>query len=286
MKLSYNQATARDCSSLEKDVILCEKEGFDYIEIRLDMLDEYLKDHTVRELAQFFQTHRLKPHALNALYLYGEMYSEQDEDRKREALESRFLNACETGRQIGSRYFIIVPPLSETVYTKPFDETKANCVRILRRLSELSRPYGINLCFELVGLRKSSVCSIAEAREIVEEVNRENVGYVFDSYNLFTNGGDNSFEALKTVPVNKIFAVHINNADDCAADDMAQDKRRFCDQGIIRLDRFLNALKETGYDGMVSIETFRPEYWRMEPEEVIHLAYRTTRDTLEKNGCL
>ena len=60
MKLSYNQATARDCSSLEKDVILCEKEGFDYIEIRLDMLDEYLKDHTVRELAQFFQTSQIK----------------------------------------------------------------------------------------------------------------------------------------------------------------------------------------------------------------------------------
>ena len=40
MKTSYNEACARDCSTLEQDLSLCEKAGFDYIEIRLDMLSE------------------------------------------------------------------------------------------------------------------------------------------------------------------------------------------------------------------------------------------------------
>lgn len=43
MKTSYNEACARDCSTLEKDLALCEEVGFDYIEIRLDLLRGWLK---------------------------------------------------------------------------------------------------------------------------------------------------------------------------------------------------------------------------------------------------
>ena len=44
--------------------------------------------------------------------------------------------------------------------------------------------------------------------------------------------------------------------------------------------------KEKGYDGMVSIEVFRPEYWKMKPEDLIPLAYETTRKVLKENECL
>ena len=37
---------------------------------------------------------------------------------------------------------------------------------------------------------------------------------------------------------------------------------------------------------MVSIETFRPEYWIKSPEWVIETAYKTTYELLEKNNCL
>ena len=38
MLISYNEACARDCSTLEQDLELCERAGFDCIELRLDML--------------------------------------------------------------------------------------------------------------------------------------------------------------------------------------------------------------------------------------------------------
>ena len=38
--------------------------------------------------------------------------------------------------------------------------------------------------------------------------------------------------------------------------------------------------------GMVSVEVFCPEYWKMTPQELIPLAYRTTRAELERHGCL
>jgi 2-keto-myo-inositol isomerase len=52
------------------------------------------------------------------------------------------------------------------------------------------------------------------------------------------------------------------------------------------LGNFLTNLKEIGYRGMVSIETFRPEYWREKPEWVIREAYRSTSECMRRCGVL
>ena len=45
MKLGFNEATALECKgqSLMADLEMCEKYGFDYIEIRFDCVKDYLK---------------------------------------------------------------------------------------------------------------------------------------------------------------------------------------------------------------------------------------------------
>ena len=103
MNTSYNEACARDCSTLEKDLALCEKAGFDYIEIRLDLLRGWLKEHTVEQLKEFFETHRLKPHAINAVYLHQGMLPDETPDWDDLAMQD-FKLACEVGSAIGSGY--------------------------------------------------------------------------------------------------------------------------------------------------------------------------------------
>lgn len=62
MKLSMNQATCLEKSSLEKDLELCEVFGYDFIEPRtMDGIPNYLKTHTIEDLAKYFQTHKVKP---------------------------------------------------------------------------------------------------------------------------------------------------------------------------------------------------------------------------------
>lgn len=71
MKLAFNQATTLENSTLEKDLELCEQQGYDYIEIRtMDKLPEYLETNTMADLKNFFDTHQLKPLALNALVFF------------------------------------------------------------------------------------------------------------------------------------------------------------------------------------------------------------------------
>lgn len=290
MKLSYNEATAKGCSNLLTDLELCEKAGFDYIEIRLDMLGEYLQEHTVEELAGFFKSSRLKPHAMNALYLYSEFLSDSDNAEKQKKLMDEFLFGCEVSKVIGNHYFIIVPPLQRDPLGGPFigDKEKifTDCVRILSKLSDIAKDYDINLCFELVGFNRSSVRSIAEADRIVRAVNRKNVGFVFDSYNIYLNGKLNDFSELQAVEPEKIFAVHLMSGLDVLDEEMGQDKRCFCDKGVVDIDNFLINLKKTGYQGMVSVETFNPEYWKQDPKLVIKEAFQTLWKKLIENQCI
>ncbi len=290
MKISYNEATAKDCSSLALDLELCEKAGFDYIEIRLDMLSDYLKEHTVEELAAFFRTSRIKPHAMNALYLYPEFLGERDDPERREALLAEFRMGLEVSKAIGGHHFIIVPPLQRDPAGGPFvgtrEETYENCVRILGKLGEMAEEYQVNLCFELVGFERSSVRSVEEADAIVRAVNRDNVGFVFDSYNIYLNNRTNDFSALRKAQPEKIFAIHMMSGKDVPDEEMGQDKRCFPDAGVVDIGNFLENLRETGYDGMVSIETFNPDYWKKDPAWVISTAYRTTREALVQNGCI
>ena len=198
-----------------------------------------------------------------------------------------FKLACEVGSAIGSGYVIIVPPLDPSgVFTGDAAAAEQECIRILKKLSALARPYGMKLCFELVGLRKSCVRSIEAADRIVRAVGEDNAGFVFDSYNIYLNGRCNDFSAIKNVQPEKIFAIHLMSSDDVPESEMGQDKRCFAGTGVVDTDSFLQTLKCCGYDGMVSVETFRPEYWAKTPEWVIENAYRTTYAALEKNQCL
>lgn len=67
LKLGYNEATCKENSTVEKDLALCEKYGYDYIELRLDMLKDYLQTHTVEDLKAFFAKSHLKPFAFNSI---------------------------------------------------------------------------------------------------------------------------------------------------------------------------------------------------------------------------
>jgi len=286
MKLSFNQATAKDCSSLEQDLVLCDRHGFDYIEIRDDMLIDYLKNHSVEELKAFFDTHRLKPHAINALYVTSDMFTTDKSDDAERALLASFLLCCEVAQRIGSRHYIVVPPFRDPWNDEPFpdssEKVKEDCVRILRRLSDIVRRYDITLAWEPVGNIGFSVRDVEFAWDIVRAVDRDNVGLTLDAFNLYSKDKLNDFAAIRGIPAEKICAVHLNNADDLPIGVLDHCHRRFCDSGEIDLDNFLGNILATGYDGMASIETFRPEYWEMSPDDVISKAYETTQTVVAR----
>ena len=287
MKLTYNEATASRCSDLEQDLRLCEQAGFEYIEIRFDMLEAYLEHHSLPELAAFFRSSRLKPHALNALYITEDLMegSAGVSGASWQRFADRFSYACHYARTIGSGYVIVVAPMNsdrKTPYQRPWKQVKLRCQEILEKLSGPAEDSGTNICFELVGADYSGVRDILKAQQIVEGVESGRAGYVFDTFNLFMNKDFQGFEAMKLVRPERIFMLHVNDSDTAHRPGLSQENRCFCGTGHIDLERFMECASESGYDGPVSVEVFRPEYWQRPAEEVIDEAYRTTREALEQ----
>lgn len=276
MKISYNEATAMKCSSLEKDLVLCEKTGYEFIEIRLDMLRDYLKTHSVKDLKTFFDNNRIKPHAFNALFDINFC------DKKAwEIVMDDFMLACETGEKISSYYTVVVPTLTKEPCTRSEKDIFEDSVANLMKLSDVGKNYGMKLGFEPVGSPGYCVKTVKQAWDIVKHINQDDVGITFDAFNLYLYNKLNDFKDMKMIDANKLFVVHLDDSDDLPAEVLDHCDRCFPGEGVIDLKNYISTLREMNYKGPISIETFRPSYWAKDPEWVIKEGYETTKRLLE-----
>lgn len=282
--LCYNEACTKDFLNIVQDINCAEAAGFDLIELRFDCIGHYLDHHgSLKDLAGLFSKSRLKPDALNALYIYPE-FDPRDQDSAAAAAVRRRLQLLETLHEIlGISRCIVVAPLLQTradtaAYTR--DAVFAACTRILRWLLE-QYPY-MTWIFEPVGLGRSLVRDVDFALQIIRETGDERAGLVLDSYNLFLKNlaSDYDFSALKAPEVR---AVHLMNGirppADAPAEISDQRWRRFCGDGeILDAGLFLNELKKLGYRGMISTEVFSDEYTRNLSQGSIIRRARTSLD--------
>jgi 2-keto-myo-inositol isomerase len=274
MKLCFNQATTLENSNLAKDLEYCAKHGYDYIEIRtMDKLPEYLKEKSLDELAEFFNTHHIKPLAFNALVFFNN----RDEAGYKEIIDE-FKEMMETAKKLGVKYVVAVPLVTEQKILK--GDIKNSCVEVLKELSDIAEPYGVKIAVEFVGHPQCTVNTFGQAYDIVETVNRENVGLVLDCFHFHAMGSD--LEDLKKADGSKIFILHIDDTEDFPIGFLTDEDRVWPGLGAIDLDSILSTLKEIGFSDVVSVELFRPEYYKLDAEEAIKTAKETTLKVVSK----
>ena len=274
MKLCFNQATTLENSNLIKDLEYCDKHGYDYIEIRtMDKLPEYLQEKSIDELAEFFNTHHIKPLAFNALVFFNN----RDEAGYKEII-NEFKGMMETATKLGVKYVVAVPLVTEQKILK--QDIKNSCVEVLTELSDIAEPYGIKIAVEFVGHPQCTVNTFGQAYDIVETVNRENVGLVLDCFHFHAMGSD--LNDLKKADGSKIFILHIDDTEDFPIGFLTDEDRVWPGLGAIDLDSILSTLKEIGYSDVVSVELFRPEYYKLDAEEAIKTAKETTLKVMSK----
>jgi len=273
MKICFNQATTMQNSTLALDLEWCEKTGYDFIEIRLDKLKEYLQDHTVADLADFFANSNLKPYSFNAL----EFINFRDEAGYKEITDGLKF-CCETGAVIGCHKTVVVPTFDIGGYSKT--EIKEETVRVLHELSDIAAPYGMKLAFEFVGYPSCSVNTLEQAYDIVAAADRENVGFVLDCFHF--HAMNSKWEALEAIDPAKLFIFHLDDSEDLPVGALRDDKRLWPGEGAVDLARIFGILKAKGYAEMASIELFRPAYWELEVPDCIRIAYEKTKETIAK----
>jgi 2-keto-myo-inositol isomerase len=274
MKIGFNEATALGCKgqSLLADLEACEKYGFDYIEIRFDCIRDYLKTHTLSELAAWFSSHHLKPFAYNTLIFFNQ----RDEEGIKE-IDEEVDFILEVSKAIGMKMLITVP--SFDVKDKSIREIKEEAVERLRYLSDRVGD-DMRISLEFCGAPNCSINQFKTAYDVVEEVGRENVGITLDTFHFHEMCSD--LKDLEKADGKKIFAYHLNDCEDLPMGSCGDDKRLWPEEGVINHKGIAEVLKKINFDGVCTIEEFRPEYYELSHDENVKKAAEVTKSFVDK----
>ena len=284
MKIGFNEGCNRFCEnhSVLEDLALCEKYGFDYIDVQSECLDRELAagKYTLEELGEFFRSHKIKMLSYNALVFFNMKQTQEEKDAVMEQLEE-IIRRC----QILDCKMIVVVPSMDLKVKATVDEIKADAVAVLKEMVKKVEPYGIKLSLECCGAPAMPINRFEYAYDIVKAVDSPLVGVTLDQFHF--NAMASGWDALEKADGKKIFVWHLNGAENmpCGAAYNTDEVRLWPGEPGDSLDhkRFADTLKKIGFEGDVcTIEVFRPDYYKLSNEENIKKAAEVTRAHVAK----
>ena len=273
MKIALNGATTMR-ADLETDIKAASAAGYELIEIWAAKMRRFLETKTVADLKKLLEDANLQPYSINSIEHITFRTPEDYQKIKNECEEY-----CRIAGEINCPYVVVVPgKLPDGASER---EIVDESVRVLNELADIAEKYNVGLAFEFLGQADCSVQTLDLNSKIVNEVGRENVGNVIDTFHFYA--GNSSFEAIDNLKPEKLFIFHINDAEDLPKSDLTDAHRLYPGRGILPIREIKKHFDKIGYDRMVSIEIFRPEYWDRDPFEVARDAKAATEKVLELN---
>ena len=258
-------------ADLATDIKAAGAAGFDLIEIWAAKLREFLKSNSVADLKNLIIENNLEPYSINSI---EHITFRNTEDYRQIKAGTEELSRIAS--EIGCPYVVVVPGKLPENATK--EEITKESVSVLNELADIAEKYNVGLAFEFLGQADCSVQTLDFCKEIVEKVNRKNVGLVIDTFHFYA--GNSTLEAIETLDPEKLFIFHINDAENLPKEELTDAHRLYPGTGILPIKEIKERFDRIGYDRMVSIEIFRPEYWNEDPFEVTRKAKAATEQVL------
>jgi 2-keto-myo-inositol isomerase len=273
MQLAINGATTMH-ATLPEDIAAASAAGFRALEIWAAKMDTYLAGQPVEELKSLFDQAALRPASINSIeFITFRPPAEYA------TIKARCQELCELAQALGCDKIVVVP--SPTPVGISWGEIRDESVHVLRELSEIAAPYGVQLAFEFLGFGWCSVRTLAQCWEIVRETDRANVGLVIDTCHFYA--GRSKLHTIEQLDPLKILIFHINDVEKRPLDTIEDAHRLLPGEGVIPLDDILIRLRQIGFDGLCSIELFRPEYWERDPVELATAARAATMEIVARH---
>ncbi|MBV9959632.1 MAG: sugar phosphate isomerase/epimerase [Acidobacteria bacterium] len=263
MKLALNGATTMR-ADLATDIRVASEAGFDCLEIWAAKLRKFLETGTTAELKSMLDERGLEPYSINSI----EHITFRDE-AGRQQLRAECEELCRIASEINCPYLVVVPsPLPSDLSR---EEVTQQSAQVLAELATIAGRYDVSLAFEFLGQPDCSVQTLDHAAEIVRRVDDRRVGLVIDSFHFYAGGS--SLVSIDELDAQRLFVFHVNDAEDRPRAELEDKHRLLPGLGILPLREMFAALRRINYDGVVSVEIFRPEYWARDPSLVAREAY-------------
>ena len=248
-------------ADLPTDIRAASTAGFDFVEIWAAKLHSFLQANSPADLKKLFDESGVKPLSINSI----EHVTFRDA-----ASYLQIRNECEElssiSAAIGCPYVVVVPGNFPPPGRLSSYEVIEESVRVLRDLASIAERHGLALAFEFIGQKDCSVQKLDLADEIVQTVNRRNIGLVIDSFHFYIGGS--TIKMIDALDPKRLFIFHIDDAEDRPRDQLTDAHRLLPGLGILPLKEIVAALRRIGYAANASVEIFRPEYWERDPFEM------------------
>lgn len=272
MRLALNGATIMH-SPLADDVEIAAEAGFTALEVWAGKVAEYTRARPIEDLAHKVQALGITPWCINSI----ENITYRDTAGRRELLDE-LARTVALARAIGAPSIVVVPGRRPDGFSR--HESIRDAIDVLRAMSDVAGDVG--LAFEFLGKPGCAVPVLDMAVDIVDAVDRTNVGMVIDTFHF--HAGSSRFEDLDRVRIDRLFVVHLNGCEDLPRDQLTDAHRLYPGEGVIPITQILSRLQSRGWDGTASVEIFRPAYWEQDPREVARTAHSRAKAVAEAAG--
>jgi 2-keto-myo-inositol isomerase len=272
MKIALNGATIMP-SPLEDDIVIAAESGFDALEVWAGKLDAYLASHSLDDLAAAFRRAGVRPWCINSI----EDITFRDA-AGRTAVLAQLARLVDVARAVGAPSIVVVPGRRPDGYNA--HESVEDAVEVLREMSDVAGD--VALAFEFLGKPGCAIPTLDLAIEVITQVDRANVGMVLDTFHF--HAGGSRLDDIARMPVEKLLVVHLNGCEHRPRHELTDAHRLYPGEGAVPIDAILGALRARGFDGVASVEIFRPEYWQQDPRDVARRARDAAAAALVRAG--
>jgi 2-keto-myo-inositol isomerase len=257
MKLCINGATTMPYT-LESDVECAAKIGFQGIEVWKSKLDQFLQNKSIESFKSLLMQHNIDVAAICAFS--GYVFCSEEEFKKKVKETEKYL---EIASYIGCKNIVVCAEGFESKIREKIVEAHASR---LSKLAEVGEAYGVKVAMEWFW-------NLRDANEVIKRANNDNLGLVIDTFHWYK--GDGNLDNIDLIPADKLFLVHINDCEDLPREKLNDKNRLYCGLGVIPLIEILKIFKQKNYQGYLSVEIFREEYWKKDPLTISKEAFES-----------
>lgn len=249
-------------SNLMTDIRLASEAGFGAMEVAATKVWDYLASG--RPLSDV--TERLKQYNMQIISINDIANVERtDDDAVRETLaETEKLSAV--AQQLGCDCIQLVPLLA--LEGRSEDEVIELTAKNIARICDIGAKYGVRFQLEPVGW--SPINSLRLTEKLIRAVGRDNFGTVIDFFHLFVGGGTTPDDVRQFDP-SRIYHIHFC---DCRLPkegevfDETILRGMYAGEGEVPIEEWVQAVKDTGYDGWWSYELISAHHWEEDVRDV------------------
>ncbi len=270
MKSCFNTITAGRHRSLEEIIRWSGQAGFTGLEIDQNHIAESLTRISIGELAARIADAGLATASIMAFNLAPLEEVAPGIARVREG--------AELARALGAP-ILLVYCATNIPKEMSADEALNRAAERTANYAEVANPIAIGL--EPIG-RTTLMGGPAAALKVAARSGQSNVGIVMDTFHFHLSQIPDV--EVRAIPREKLLLVHVNDAEDLPVEKLRDGHRLHVGQGVLPLVETFRTLNEIGYDGYLSIELFREEYWNQPVGQVVFEAKRSLDAVLTKAG--